>query len=223
MGYVVFSVPETSTTLRTHGAVYPGRAPERHEITLSYEVELLKMQLHIEESITNVAILEAPILGQPGVPVVILLDRAGMDVKAYATSESTWHEILRRCNLTEEALIRRYDLVCHLVSAAHGAEEFYSLANNEARTEGMKDARELDNRTRINWSTHPFHHVIHNSPGFIAVCDSSNSLILTDGAVVTRPGNSRLYEDQKWSGTPTATSAANNMEGNSLEHQHAIL
>ncbi|RYG98537.1 hypothetical protein EON65_51315 [archaeon] len=165
MGFVVFSVPETSTTLRTHGAVYPGREPDRHEITLAYEVELLKMQLHVEESITNVAKLEAPILGQPESPIIILLDRAAMDVKAYATSESTWHEILHRCNVTEEDLLNRYDLICHLTSTAHGAEAYYTTANNLARSEGVKDARELDIRTRDNWCVHPHHYVINNLAG----------------------------------------------------------
>lgn len=31
----------------------------------------------------------------------------------------------------------RYDLVIHLVSAANGAEKFYTTANNESRSEGI--------------------------------------------------------------------------------------
>ena len=42
---------------------------------------------------------------------------------------------------------RRYDRVCFLSSAANGAEEFYTLENNVARSEGVELARELDRKT----------------------------------------------------------------------------
>ncbi len=38
-----------------------------------------------------------------------------------------------------------------MVSAAIGAEQFYTQANNEARREGIQEARELDAKTRDAW------------------------------------------------------------------------
>ena len=36
----------------------------------------------------------------------------------------------------------RYDGVIHLVTAADGAEDFYETGSNEARYEGLKQARD---------------------------------------------------------------------------------
>ena len=40
----------------------------------------------------------------------------------------------------------RYNAVLHLVTAADGAEEFYSKANNAARFENAEQARQRDRR-----------------------------------------------------------------------------
>ena len=37
-----------------------------------------------------------------------------------------------------ENLVRRYDLVLHLVTAANGAEKYYTLENNAARSESVE-------------------------------------------------------------------------------------
>lgn len=39
----------------------------------------------------------------------------------------------------------RYDGILHLVTAACGAEEHYSLENNEARSESVEMARDVSN------------------------------------------------------------------------------
>ena len=39
---------------------------------------------------------------------------------------------------------QRYDAVFHLVTAADGAEPFYSLANNKGRSESLKAALEVN-------------------------------------------------------------------------------
>lgn len=54
----------------------------------------------------------------------------------------------------------------HLVTAAVGAEAFYSLANNAARTEGFEMARELDQKCQTAWCGHPALDVIDNASGF---------------------------------------------------------
>ena len=40
----------------------------------------------------------------------------------------------------------RYDQIVHMVSAANGAEQFYQLSNNPTRSEGLKLAREQDDK-----------------------------------------------------------------------------
>jgi len=68
----------------------------------------------------------------------------------------------RECDLREG----RYNAVFHLISAAHGAEEFYTLENNEARYEGLEEAREQDEATRKVWVGHPKLCVFDNSTDF---------------------------------------------------------
>jgi hypothetical protein len=47
-----------------------------------------------------------------------------------------------------------------LVSAANGAENFYSKENNQARFESIKEAVELDKKLINAWVGHPHFSVI---------------------------------------------------------------
>jgi hypothetical protein len=58
---------------------------------------------------------------------------------------------------------RRYEAVIHLVTAAEGAEEFYSTNTNEARYESAKDAIELDKKLINAWVGHPHFSIIDNT------------------------------------------------------------
>jgi hypothetical protein len=55
---------------------------------------------------------------------------------------------------------QRYDAVYHLVTAADGAEAFYSLANNKGRSETLNAALEQDRRTQAVWAGHPHHTIM---------------------------------------------------------------
>jgi len=50
-----------------------------------------------------------------------------------------------------------------MVTAADGAENFYTTANNEARYESVKEAVELDKRLINAWVGHPHFTIIKNS------------------------------------------------------------
>ena len=45
-----------------------------------------------------------------------------------------------------------YDMVLHLVSAADGAEKFYTTENNAARIETPEEARALDKKMLGCWA-----------------------------------------------------------------------
>jgi CYTH domain-containing protein len=49
-----------------------------------------------------------------------------------------------------------------MVSAAIGAEEYYSLANNLARSEGITQASDIDLKTQEVWVGHPYVDIIDN-------------------------------------------------------------
>jgi len=65
------------------------------------------------------------------------------------------------------SIFGNYDGVIHLVTAAEGAESFYTIKNNKARVEGFaEEARLADKRTLEAWVGHPHLKVIDNSTDF---------------------------------------------------------
>ena len=74
--------------------------------------------------------------------------------------------VLSSLGCNEVELRDRYDAVFHLVTAAKGAEQFYTTANNAARTETVEQAAELDDKLIAAWTGHPHLRIIDNSGGF---------------------------------------------------------
>ena len=88
-----------------------------------------------------------------------------MDNRAYM-SEVEFQAALEALHLDEVALRDDYNGVFHLVTAAKGAEQFYTLSNNQARTETPEKARELDDKLIAAWTGHPHLRVIGNDRDF---------------------------------------------------------
>ena len=61
--------------------------------------------------------------------------------------------------------MNRYDLVCHLITAANGAESYYTLNNNSTRTETPEVAKILDKKTLQCWQEHRHLRVFPNRTG----------------------------------------------------------
>jgi hypothetical protein len=74
----------------------------------------------------------------------------------------------RSLNLSKLFFFRdkRYDAVIHLVSAAIGAEKYYTTENNAARSETIDQARALDFKILNAWVGHPTIRIIDNSTNF---------------------------------------------------------
>jgi hypothetical protein len=53
-----------------------------------------------------------------------------------------------------------YDGVMHLVTAADGAEKFYTLDNNDARSEDLASAIQVDKNVQDVWSGCPHHYIL---------------------------------------------------------------
>ena len=95
----------------------------------------------------------------------MVCDRGCLDCKAYMTPNE-YARALKTLNLNEIQLRDSYDAVFHLVTAAKGAEEYYTLANNQARLETAEEAKEKDSATMNAWVGHPHLRVIDNSTNF---------------------------------------------------------
>ena len=80
---------------------------------------------------------------------------------------SAFHaQVLEEFNWTVPQLRdQRYEAVVHLVTAAIGAERFYTLENNKARMESRPEAIALDGRLARAWVGHNALHVVENGTG----------------------------------------------------------
>ena len=123
-----------------------------------FQKYVMKLQLQLE----NHAQTAAKMLDTK---TIILCDRGLLDDKAYV-SEEEFQELIRELGMTQFELLNRYDLVMHLVTAANGKEEFYTTANNGARTESKEEAIEKDKRTLESWLGHDNLKIIGNDTDF---------------------------------------------------------
>ena len=153
-GYTVLFVPETATELIT-GGVAPWTCGTNAEYQkCQVELQLVKERLFLQAAKT-----------MPKEKILIVCDRGVMDNKAYM-SEAEFEEVLSALGGNEIEYRDGYDAVFHLVTAANGAADFYSNANNAARYETAEEAIALDDRLIAAWTGHKHFRVIDNSTGF---------------------------------------------------------
>ena len=158
LGYQVFCVPEAATLLITGGL---GLVAENIGDTIQIQSQLLRLQLSLEASFEAAAAISDK-------PTIIICDRGTMDSSAFLAPH-VWQAVLDENGWTTVGLRdKRYDAVIHLVTAAKGAEKFYTLANNAARTETPEQARQIDDRLIAAWTGHPHLRIIDNTTNFEA-------------------------------------------------------
>ncbi len=129
----------------------------------SYKFQLHVLKYSIQRENAYVAMMRD--LAHSDSPLVILCDRGALDGMAYA-GEQGFALVAGALNMAPFSLMERYDAVIHLVTAADGAEQYYTLANNPQRTETPQEARLLDQKTEKAWKGHRHHSIIDNSTGF---------------------------------------------------------
>ncbi len=154
LGYTVLFVDETATQLITGGA-----APWLNTSNRDYQWHLLQLQEAKEKALADIA------RTMKSDKILIVCDRAAMDNCAYMT-EQEFGWVLKQMQTNKVAMRDQYDAVFHLVTAAKGAEKYYTLANNHARTETLEEASSLDDKLISAWTGHPHFRVIDNSTGF---------------------------------------------------------
>lgn len=156
-GYKVLIISESATEL-IKGGIKPF-GDDKMDIELFQEL-IMKYQLQkevlYEQSVLNFS---------ENTKCIIVYDRGLLDNKAYINQEK-FTKILKKQKLSELKLMDNYDMILHLVTAADGAEEYYTLGNNSARIETIEEARELDRKTINAWAGHPNLKVITNECDF---------------------------------------------------------
>ncbi|XP_049823554.1 TRPL translocation defect protein 14 isoform X2 [Aethina tumida] len=168
LGWKVFRVPESASVLLSGGIKFSDLSEDE---AVKFQENLLKTMLQIEDTFFE--------LGRTCERnCLIICDRGAMDASAFITKDK-W-ETMMRDNSWNNVELRdnRYNQIIHMVSAAKGAEEFYSTEDHNCRSEGVELARELDSKAADAWVGHPYFDVIDNSTDFegkirrmlVAVC-----------------------------------------------------
>lgn len=155
-GHTVLCVPEVATEFFTHGVTVGKNGID----IVSLERQMLLTQIEREERYLEIA---QRIATQK---IVLVCDRGRMSPKAYIDS-GDFAQIIAELGYSETQLRDEpYEGVFHLVTAAEGAEEFYTTWDNKARTETPEQARDLDRRTLEAWIGHSHLKVIDNGTDF---------------------------------------------------------
>lgn len=154
LGYTVLFVPETATELITGGV-----APWTCGTNAEYQKCQMKLQIEKEK------IFEQAARTMETDNVLIVCDRGTLDNKAFMTDKD-FEETMHFVGLSEVELRDNYDAVFHLVTAAKGAEDVYTTANNAARTETVEEAAIKDDKIIAAWTGHPHFRIIDNSVDF---------------------------------------------------------
>ena len=131
-----------------------GLTPTTCGSVLAFQRHVFDRQLDKEEA-----------LEQLDPSVVVLLDRGLMDNAGYLPDDEL-DMLLAERGMTRADAYARYDAVIHLVTAAIGAEQFFSHATNEHRLEGVEEAVSVDKALIRGWSGHPNLQVIDNEGTF---------------------------------------------------------
>ncbi|MBP5548188.1 MAG: AAA family ATPase [Bacteroidales bacterium] len=156
MGYYVLTVPEAATLFTQSGVNF---LTSDKDLFLQSERQLMEFQLELEDRLVCIG-------ESSGKPVLVVCDRGTMDIRAYL-SDQMWNALLDTLGTTVvELRDARYDAVIHMSTAAKGAEKFYTLANNAARSESPEQACAIDDKLMSAWTGHPHLRVIGNDCGF---------------------------------------------------------
>ena len=162
LGFKVFTVPEVPTMYSQGGWSY---LTPNHDLYYEGELAILQTQLALEDNFMRLAETCTR-------PTFVVCDRGTLDISAYIDKQM-WGELCEKCGTSANDLRNRYDAVLHLVSAADGAEQYYTTATNstryeQANEEGLRIARDLDKKVNRAWTGHPHLRVINNHDDFDA-------------------------------------------------------
>lgn len=155
LGQKVFIVPEAATLMIMGGLDFANLKPNDYFFA---QQRIMEMQLALEDNFLALSDLYDE-------PKVILYDRGIMDVSAFM-NPADWQALLDDCGWNLSSRDSRYDAVIHMVSAAVGAEAFYTTQNNPARRETVEQAAAVERMTQAVWLGHPHLRVIDNSTDF---------------------------------------------------------
>jgi len=222
-GFDVLTAPEVATLYLNTGYSFPSASSNTFkEQKFAFQSNILKLQLQLERCYSDLA-------GSTGRPTIVVFDRGLRDCRAFM-SEDEWPRALEQINkelpngpvgrITDDYVMKRYDGVIHLVTAADGAEEHYKFGIVEDdsggrvyRRETPAEAIEQDKKLQEAWQDHPHHVLVSNDDtrGFQAKLEEATEAVLAIARLV-HPTEMRraknIASERQSSVPPNATSGA---------------
>ncbi|MDP3726564.1 MAG: AAA family ATPase [bacterium] len=156
-GFTIFIIPEIPTEF-----ILNGITPGANGFTVNQFQEFL-----FDEVLRREALYMKMAYASQTERKILICDRGLLDILAYSDAKLFEFWLDKRGLSLIKARDERYDAIFHLVTAALGAENFYTTENNRARSEKtLEEAREKDVRILEAWNGHPHLHVVDNSTDF---------------------------------------------------------
>ena len=165
-GVSVYVIPESSTLLQMQGGIKPS-----YSTATEFQKMVTKLQAGLESSYYEYALNTLQIFNNN--PIAILIDRGLMDGNAYMTDKKDFNKVLKYAMNdddsntminTDELINNKYDMILHLVTAANGAQAFYT--KEEYRNESIETAIILDDKIKDIYKNHKDRRIINNKSTF---------------------------------------------------------
>lgn len=151
----VYAIPEAATMTFNSGFTIVQKESTK-ENNKTFNKSIIQFQMDMEKYFESLASYSEK-------RVLLLCDRGVCDNFIYCMEDNA-KKIVKETGWSKNYLLNdRYDLVLHLVTAANGAEEYYTLDNNAARSESKEEAIILDKKLQEAWMAHPNFEIIDNS------------------------------------------------------------
>ena len=165
-GFDIVVAPEMPTLIFNAGIQMPQEYDK--QFTFAFQSSNVALQLQLERSLTNIC-------ASTRRPTILVYDRGIMDSKAYI-DEDGWEKVVQYIDhrssnriFNEEYILKRYDGVIHLETAAKGAEEFYKngwttddMGRKVFRKETPEEACKMDDIMIECWKNHWKHFIVDN-------------------------------------------------------------
>lgn len=195
-GFDIMTAPEVATLYFNSSYQLPSASSEDFmEQLFLFQKNVMKLQLQMERCFSELA-------GSTGRPTIVIFDRGVLDSRAFipehlwARGVAALNRELTGCtadgskrpegSISNEYLLKRYDGVVHLVTAADGAEAHYKhgvvhddRGQTVYRRETPAEAVAQDRKLQQAWAEHPCHVVVSNgAQGFKQKIEQATEAVL---------------------------------------------
>ncbi|CAM9967101.1 unnamed protein product, partial [Heterosigma akashiwo] len=159
----VLAIPEVPTLIMEMGVHRAEELMTNSEKLLAFQEAVFDVQLALEDTTMKLTRKLASCSENRARDIIVLIDRGLMDCKEYVP-QHIWEAILLKKNMSEEAILARYDAVIHLRSVAVEDLDMYDelTVSNRVRIESKEQAATQDTAEWNSWIRHPAHMVINN-------------------------------------------------------------